>query len=183
MELTEKTLSSKLIYEGKVIKVFNEEVLLPNGNKSTRDIVRHKGACTILAEHDGKILFIRQFRKALNKVIYEIPAGGIEENEDIFSCAKRELNEETGYEAKTMQHLSSVYSTPGFSDEVIHIFCTDKIIKSDHKKDCDVDEFIDVYFIEKSRVLEMILCGEINDAKTICAFFLYLQSKNINLLA
>jgi ADP-ribose pyrophosphatase len=177
MEITEKIIDSQLIYEGKIIKVFNEKVLLPDGNASTRDIVRHKGACTILAEHGGKILFIRQFRTALNKVIYEIPAGCIEENENIFDCAARELNEETGYEACNIKHLSSIYSTPGFSDEIIHIFFTDDIIKTAHKKQCDADEFIDVYFIEKSKVLEMIFSGEINDAKTICAFLLYLNIK------
>ncbi len=177
MEIAEKIIDSQLIYEGKIIKVYNEKVLLPNGNISARDIVKHKGACTILAEKDGEILFIRQFRTALNKIIYELPAGCIEENEDIFDCAIRELNEETGYEAHDIRHLSSVYSTPGFSDEIIHIFSSDNIVKSKHKKECDADEFIDVYFIAKSKVLEMIISGEINDAKTICAIFLYLNSK------
>jgi ADP-ribose pyrophosphatase len=169
----EKTLSSELIYAGKNIKVFKEEILTPQGRKSTRDIVRHKGACAVIALYEDKIILINQYRKSLDKVIYEIPAGCIEEGEDIYLCAARELNEETGYEADNLVLLSSVYSTPGFSDEVIHIFYAKNVKKAEIKKDADIDEYIDVTLKDIEEAERLILSGEIADAKTICAFYLY----------
>jgi ADP-ribose pyrophosphatase len=169
----EKTLSEKLIHKGRVITVYQEEVLLPNGKVSTRDIVRHKGACAILATVEDKIIMIKQYRKALDKVIYEIPAGGIEEGEDIALCAKRELNEETGYEAENLQYLAGMVTSPGFCDEVIHVYLAENVKKVIEKAPCDEDEFIEVYLIQQSHVEEMIRSGEIIDAKTICAYSMY----------
>jgi len=173
----EKTISNELIYEGRVIKLYREQVESANGRKSYRDIVRHKGACAIIAEAGGRIVLIKQYRKALDKTIYELPAGCIEEGEDIYECAKRELNEETGYESDNLVLLSSIFSTPGFSDEIIHIFYAKNASKSKVKKDCDEDEYIDAMLIEESQLCDMITSGEIADAKTICAYFLY---KNYN---
>jgi len=173
----EKTISSTLIYEGKNIKLVKEEIVTPDGHKSVRDIVRHKGACAILAKAEGKLIFIKQYRKALDKVIYELPAGCIEKGEDITLCASRELNEETGYEADKLTLLSSVYTTPGFSDEIIHIFYAENTKKAEVKKDADVDEYIDVLLIDEAEVERMIIEGEIVDSKTICALYLYKNKK------
>lgn len=173
MEKREKTLKSRLIHQGRVIRVYEEEVLLPDGKRAKRDIVRHRGACAILAVNGEEIVLIRQFRKALEKEIYEIPAGGLEAGEEIAVCAKRELNEETGYEAQTWQYLTGMISSPGFCDEVIHLFLATDICKAEERAHCDDDEFIDVQLVHREKVKEMIRTGEIIDGKTICAFLMY----------
>lgn len=177
MNMTEKTVSSTLIYEGKNISLIKEEIITPGGHKSFRDIVRHKGACAILAIAEGKIIFIKQYRKALNKVIYELPAGCLEKGEDIYLCAGRELNEETGYDADKLTLLSSVYTTPGFSDEIIHLFYTQNAKKAEVKQEADIDEYIDVFLFDEDEVEKMILSSEIVDCKSISAFYLYKNKK------
>lgn len=178
MKQTETTLETTLVYKGRIIDLYQEKVRLPNGEESVREIVRHRGACAILAKtQEGKILLIRQYRKSLDKVIYEFPAGGIEPGEDIAVCAVRELEEETAYKAeeKEVVYLAGLCSTPGFSDEMIYIFYANNVKPATQKKECDADEFIEVLLLDEEEILEKIRSGEIMDAKTVCAFFLYQQ--------
>ncbi len=119
----EKTLESKLIYKGKVIQLELEQVELPDGKQSTRELVRHPGAVAVIATtEEGKIILVEQYRKALEKSIVEIPAGKMEKGEDPKQTAWRELYEETGYQAGSLELLTSFYTSPGFADEIIYIY-------------------------------------------------------------
>ncbi|MCM3465851.1 NUDIX hydrolase, partial [Bacillus licheniformis] len=121
--LYEKTISSQTIYEGKVITLKVDEVLLPNGHTAKREIVTHQGAVAVMALTDeGKLVAVRQFRKPLEQVIVELPAGKLEPGEEPLACAKRELQEETGYQAKDYTLLSSFFTSPGFANEILHLY-------------------------------------------------------------
>src|SRR5450756_1653884 len=116
----EKRLKQSMIYQGKVLSLEKIEVLLASGRKTEREIVHHPGAVAILAVHEKEeILLARQYRSALKDSTWEIPAGKLEPNENPLKCAKRELLEETGYEAAHWKHLHSIYTSPGFTDEVV----------------------------------------------------------------
>lgn len=121
--LNEKTISSKVVHEGGMIRVQVDKVELPNGGISTRDIVKHLGSVGVIAfTEDNRIIMVRQFRKPLEKVILEIPAGKLEKGEDPIVCASRELEEETGYRAGKMEHLLSFYASPGYTNELKHLY-------------------------------------------------------------
>lgn len=128
MNLEEKTLSTKQIFEGKIISVQVDTVQLPNGEQSTRELVKHPGAVAVIpVTKDGKIIMVRQFRKALEKEIIEIPAGKLELGEAPEVTAIRELEEETGYTTKQLQYVQSFYTSPGFADEIIYLYYTDQL--------------------------------------------------------
>lgn len=170
--MREKKLSSEVIFEGKIIKVTKDKVLCPNGMESIREVVHHNGGAAILVVVDNKVLLEKQFRYPFDKVLYEIPAGKLERNEDPLEAAKRELEEETGFIANTIISLGDMYPTVGFCNEVIKLFLTTDIKQGE--LNLDEDEIIDVSFIELEKVNEMILNNEIQDAKTICALYKYM---------
>lgn len=172
MEFYEKTLDEKEIYKGKIIEVYLQNVELINGRKTKREIVKHSDGVAILAYKDEEtILLVEQFRKPIEKVILEIPAGKVEKGEEIEVCGKRELEEETGYKAREFKYLGKTVSSPGFCDEHIHIFKAEGLYKGDGSLK-DEDEFINVHEVKKGEILRMIKNGEIIDAKTICAFMM-----------
>ena len=166
--LREKQLNSKEIYSGKVFKITHDEVELSNGYKSYRDVVHHNGGVVIVAEKDNKILIVQQYRYATNEVLYELPAGKLDkQGEDILSAAKRELEEETGYNAKNWEDLGFIWTTPGFCSEKLYLFKASNLtFKGQH---LDEGEILNYLSIDKEKVFSMIKTGEINDAKTICA--------------
>lgn len=173
--LYEKTVSSEKIYEGRIIDVTIEKVALPNGAEGMREIVRHPGAVAVIAKtNEGKYVFVRQFRKALNRTIVEIPAGKLEKNENPADTAKRELYEETGYQCGELEHLISFYTSPGFADELIHIYLASELTLGDQHT--DEDEFLDVLELTIEEAQQMILSQEIYDAKT--AYAVLLCTKN-----
>lgn len=177
-KLYEKTIKEEKIYEGKVITLSVEDVELPNGKVSKREIVRHPGAVAIIGITDeGKLLLVKQFRKALEKTIYEIPAGKLEPGEEPLESAKRELKEETGYSAKELTHLVSFYTSPGFADELVHLYFADELERGD--RELDEDEFLDNTETTLDEALEMIKDQRIYDAKTVYAVQ-YLQILNLN---
>ncbi len=174
MENYEKTLKLDNIYSGKILKLDVETVLLPNNNQAKREIVRHPGAVAILPiSEEGEIYFVKQFRKALNTELIEIPAGKLEKDENPRECALRELQEEIGFTANKLVLLGSFYSSPGFTNEIIYIYKAEGLIKS--KLEMDEDEFINVvkYSIEES--LEMLAKDTFKDAKTVIALSLGLK--------
>ncbi|MFC0188382.1 NUDIX domain-containing protein [Fictibacillus aquaticus] len=174
--LIEKTINTRDIYKGKIIDLQIEDVLLPDGGKSTREIVRHPGAVAVIAvTEDKKALMVRQYRKALGKVITEIPAGKLEKGEDPLESAKRELLEETGYTCREMKKIASFYTSPGFADEIITVYFTDSLIYKG-EQNTDEDEFIDVLELTAAEISELIEKEEIHDAKTMYAA-MYLQMK------
>ncbi len=167
----EKKINSKLIYEGRVVKLTVDDVLVNNEINSVREVVHHNGGAAILVVVDNKILLVKQFRYAFNKMIYEIPAGKLEKNEDPLVSAKRELEEETGYIANNMISLGEIYPTVGFCNEVINLYLTTDIKKG--SLNLDYDEFIEIEFVDINKVNEMIVNNVINDSKTICALYKY----------
>lgn len=172
--MLEKTLSSQLIYQGKIINLRLDEVVLPNGKKSTREIVEHPGAVAVVPLTDnGEVFMVKQFRKAVDKVLYEIPAGKLEKGEDPYRCAQRELLEETGLVAEELLKLGEFFTTPGFSNEVMYLFLA-RGLKTD-RQNLDGDEFIEIEKIPLDKLVDMIKSGQILDAKTIIGL-LWLRS-------
>lgn len=167
-KLFEKQLDSKEIYTGKVFKITHDEVELSNGYKSFRDVVHHNGGVVIVAEKDNKILMVQQFRYATKEVLFELPAGKLDkQGEDVFSAAKRELEEETGYNAEKWERLGYIWTSPGFCSEKLYLFKASNLsFKGQH---LDEGEVLNYHAIEKEEVFSMIKTGEISDAKTICA--------------
>lgn len=164
--LTEKTIRKEQIYSGKIIDLYVEDVELPNKKTGKREIVKHPGAVAVLAVTDeGKILMVEQFRKPLEKTIIEIPAGKLEKGESPIECAKRELLEETGYSCKEMESIGSFYTSPGFADELIHLFFTDSLIKEGAQK-TDEDEFLNVLEVSVDEARQLMKNEKIHDAKT-----------------
>ena len=174
MNLQEKKLKSKLIFSGKIVKLEVDEVQLPDGKTSFRECVRHSGGAAVLLIKDGKVLLVNQFRYLYGKPIYEIPAGKLNEGEDPLIAATRELEEETAFKAK-LSHLIDIYPTPGYTDEIIHIYFAESFEIT--KQNLDEGEFLNYCFIDISDVLKMIESGEITDAKTIVALYKYLLTK------
>jgi ADP-ribose pyrophosphatase len=168
--LHEKTISSQTIYEGKIIKVKLDEVQLPDGKTAKREIVNHPGAVAVLAlTDDGKMVAVRQFRKPLERTIVELPAGKLEPGEDPLECAKRELEEETGYQASQFTHLSSFYTSPGFADELLHVYVATGLTPGPARP--DEDEYVEVLLLTLEEAHELHRQGEIRDAKTVLALF------------
>ncbi len=168
--LKETTLSSKEIYKGRIIDLYLEEVKLPNGNTSTREIVRHPGAVAVIAiTPENKLLMVEQFRKALGRTIVEIPAGKLEKGEEPITTAKRELEEETGYTCVDLKPLISFYTSPGFADELVHLFIAENLEKLTEAAELDEDEFVEVLEVTLEEAQEMIQNNRIFDAKTAYA--------------
>ena len=171
MNKEEKKLSSELIYDGKVIKISKDEVLCPNGNKSLREIVHHRGGVGILFKLGDKFVFEKQYRYAFNEEIIEIPAGKLEEGEIPLIAAERELLEETGYRPLEMIYLGKMYPTVGYSNEVIHLYYCEKAKKEE--RHLDNDECIDLCLYTLKEIEEMIAENKIKDSKSIIAISLY----------
>ena len=165
MELFEKQVSSKQIFDGKVVKLFVDQVELPDGSLAIREIVRHPGAvCVVPVDNDGNVVMIRQFRYPFGKVLLEIPAGKLEPNEDPLEAVKRELEEESGAVAGRIEHIGELYTTVAIFDEKIQIYlATDLTFVNAHP---DQGEFLEVERIPLDTLVQMVMNGEIQDAKT-----------------
>ncbi|MBC7328976.1 NUDIX hydrolase [bacterium] len=170
--MEEKVLERKIIFEGRLLKFRVDKVELSNGVISTREVVEHRGAVAILPIlPDGNIIFVRQFRLPAGKILLEIPAGTLSPNEEPLECAKRELQEETGYIAGKWRRLISLYLAPGYSTECIHIFLAEDLRAGARKP--DEDEEIKVCQLSLKEALEMVKKGEVEDAKTVSALLFY----------
>lgn len=167
MEFKEKTLDSQMMYDGRIIKVYKDNVELADGKKSFREVVRHSGGVVILAFKDeDTILLVKQYRYPIGETVLELPAGKLEKGEDPFEAAKRELEEETGYCANKWTDLGYINTSPGFSDEKLYLYLAQDL----EYTHCHPDEgeIIQAFEYKYDDVLKMIDNGEINDAKTIC---------------
>lgn len=167
MEFEEKTLSSEYVYNGKVIDIKRDNILVANGHKSVREVVEHSGGVVILALKGDKILTVKQYRYPLKSVSIELPAGKLEKGEEPDFASKRELEEETGYIAKDWKSLGYIYTSPGFCDEKLYLYLARNLTYK--KQNPDEDEIIEADEVLKESVLKMIDKGIINDSKTICA--------------
>lgn len=173
---------SRREYTGRVINLDIDQVRFPNGKVGELEIIRHSGASAIIpflgdpSGDDPQILLIRQYRYAADGFIYEIPAGRLERGEPPVECAVRELREETGCTAEKMEHLYTMYTTPGFTDEKIHLFVATGLVRGESA--LEADEFVEVVPTPMSAALKMIKDGTITDAKTalsvlyVAGFFL-----------
>ncbi len=168
MELTEKTISTKEVFDGRVVKLRVDTVELPDGNIQTREVIRHPGGVGIIAMDDDKnVLMVKQFRTGAKEVLLEIPAGKLEYGEDPEECGRRELSEETGFVANEFSHLAKFYVTPAYCEEVINIYFAHGLVPS--KQHLDDGEFLDVLKIPFDELYKMVINNEIKDGKTIIA--------------
>lgn len=171
MNYEEKTVSEQHIYTGNIINVDRITVTLPDGRLATRDIVKHPGASAVIPlNENGEMYMVRQFRKPLESVSLEIPAGKLDAGEDPAVCAARELKEETGLNARQVIHLVSIHSTPGFSNEILHIYAA--VGLNEGQSCADEDEFISTEKYTVAELIDMVLTGKITDAKSITGIFL-----------
>ena len=162
----EKLLSSEQIYSGKFLKLHLDTVALPNGRTTTLEILRHPGASAVVPlKEDGRVVLIRQLRHAAGGFIYEIPAGKLDPQEDPRDCATRELEEEVGYRAGHLELLTSIWTAPGFTDEVIHIYKGTNLEVG--KQNLDQDEVLEIVEWSLEEAIAKIQDGTIRDAKTI----------------
>lgn len=162
----ETRVSSRTVYEGKIIRVNVDEVTLPNGLSATREVVRHPGAVAILAEDaERRVLLVRQFRYAAEQELWELPAGKLEPGEDPALAAQRELAEEAGLGARKWQLLFSMYTAPGFCDELLWLYQATDL--HPQPLPADWDEFISVQSFSRQQLREMMAQGLIRDAKTL----------------
>jgi len=170
MEYEEKTVSCERIFTGNILNFDIVTVKLPNGKESTREIISHPGAAVIIPIADnGDLYLVRQFRKAVEKEMLELPAGKLDPGELPLDCAVRELKEETGLEAQKVELILSIHSTPGFSNEVLHIFAARGL--KEGSACADEDEFLSIRRISMNSLIKMIFNGEITDSKTIVGIF------------
>ena len=177
MKLKESKITSKLLYDGKIMKVFLDDVRLPDGEKSKREYIRHCGGAAVLFIKDGCVALVKQYRYAYATEMYEIPAGRIDEGEEPETAAIRELEEETGYRAAKVEKLFEIYPSPGYTDEIIHIY---KVIQADFVGEkLDEGEFLNCEFIPLKKVVKMIEKRDICDAKTVCAIYKYIADNSI----
>lgn len=165
--------STERIYSGRVLNLDRDVVEFPDGSTGALEMVRHPGASAVLpmldppGSADPRALLIRQFRHAANAFIWEIPAGRLDAGEQPEACARRELEEETGYTAGSVEPLLTIYTTPGFTDERIHLFRAHGLRPGTHRR--EADEFVECHEVRWSEVLRLIAAGEIADAKTLAA--------------
>jgi ADP-ribose pyrophosphatase len=170
------------VYHGRIISVDLDEVRFPDGSTGTLEMIRHPGASAVvpvLGEpgDDPEVLLIRQYRYAADQFLYEIPAGRLDPGESPADCARRELQEETGYSAERVEHVFTMYTTPGFTDEKIHLFVATGLVAGQAHR--EADEFMELVPTRLSRALSMVEQGEIQDAKTALAL-LYAAGFRLN---
>lgn len=175
----EETITTKKIFDGKIISVQVDEVKLPNGKKSYREIVKHPGAVAIIPiTANGKIVFVKQYRKPLERALIEIPAGKIEPSEAPEVTAVRELEEETGYTTNELLYVTSFYTSPGFADEIIHIYLTEKMTPLYETVAGDDDEFVELVELSLEEAKQYTKEQKIYDAKTIFAL-VHLENRRL----
>lgn len=173
MEHCEKTLASELLFEGAILALRRDTVRLENGNTATREVVHHNGGVAVLAiDDDENVLFVRQFRYPYDAVLLELPAGKLERGEDPAACGARELEEETGHKAGSLSFLAKVYPTPGYTDEVLHLYLAKDLTRVEQR--LDEDEFLTVEKIPLQKAFGLCLSGEVKDAKTLVAILKYM---------
>lgn len=168
MELYEKTVSSDTKFSGVIVDLRVDQIELPNGKAATREVVSHPGGVAVVPYHDdGTVTVVRQFRYPFGRVVTELPAGKLERGEDHRPAGLRELEEETGMTADSFTYMGALLASPGFSDEVLHMYLATGL----HQGPChpDPDEFLELDRVPFAALLEQIMSGELQDAKTVAA--------------
>lgn len=166
--LSERILDSNRVYDGNFLKVDAVDIELPNGNRTEHEVIRHPGAvCVIALDNEGRMLVVRQYRTALERMTVEVPAGKLDPGEDPVDAVRRELAEETGYAAGTVRHLASIAVAAGYSDEIIHLYMASELTAGiAHPDD---DEFVVAEWVSVDSLIDSVLDGRIEDSKTMIA--------------
>ncbi|MBU5466325.1 NUDIX hydrolase [Virgibacillus sp. MSJ-26] len=179
-QFEEQTIKTEQIYQGKIVDLQVDDVTLPNGKTAKRELIKHSGAVAVIPiTKDNKIVFVKQYRKPLEKAIIEIPAGKLEKGEKPETTAVRELEEETGYTTDQLSFVTSFYTSPGFADELMYIYLTADLHKLDHPVAGDEDEFVEVIELTLEEAKQYIKDEQIHDAKTNYAI-LHLEMLEMN---
>lgn len=166
----ESRLAGETVWQGRLLEVHRDEVRLPDGRTSVREYIRHRGAVVILAlDQDGKILLERQHRYPLGRDFIELPAGKIDPGEDTLACARRELLEETGFEADEWTYVTTVYPCIGYADERLVFYLARSLAWRGHRR--DADEFLEVFALPVAEALDWVRTGRICEAKTVAGLF------------
>ncbi len=172
-EILKKT---HIVHQGSFIDVYEDDVILPSEKPGKRLYVKHPGGSGILAiTPDNKVVLVKQYRYAIHENLLEIPAGKRDHDEDFLSTAKRELMEETGYGSNAFSLLTMIYPTPGYSDEVIHIFLAKNVYLLPEKSSGDDDEFITIELVDLTTIKTLLSSQKIKDSKTLIALQYYLN--------
>ena len=168
MDFTEKTISTREIYKGRIVHLVEDTVILPGGGTAGRELVLHNGGVGVIAVDENKdVLMVRQFRKPYDEMVLEIPAGKLEKGEEPLPAGRRELSEETGYEAEEYTFLGKFYPTPGYCSEIIHLYLARNL--SFVGQHLDPDEFVEVEKLPLEKLVQMVMDNEIPDGKTAIA--------------
>ncbi|MCS7208519.1 MAG: NUDIX hydrolase [Fimbriimonadales bacterium] len=174
MQLKEELIESHTIYRGRVVTLRIDTVRLPSGRTARREIVEHRGAVAIVPLLDRQtVLLVRQYRQAVGETLLEIPAGTLEPDEPPDLCARRELEEETGYTARQLRKLFSQYLAPGYSQEVLHVYLAEDLVRVGQQ--LDEDELVELAPTPLCDIEAMILQGQIKDSKTIAGLLMTLR--------
>ena len=172
----EKTLSSQLVYRGRVVKLRVDTVKLASGRETKREIVEHSDCVAIVAiDGDDNVLLVKQFRKPVEKELLEIPAGGLEAGEEPEDCVRREMREETGYLPRNVERLGGFYASPGYCTEYLHLFLATNFVPN--RLIAEDTEEIELIRVAINRIPELIASGAICDAKSIAGLLIFLASK------
>ena len=178
-ELFEEKIQSKTIFKGEIVGLFLDKVRLPNEKIATREKVTHPGAVGIIpVDKKGRIMLVKQFRYPIGTITMEIPAGKLDKDELPLDCAIRELEEEIGAFAPTMIHLSTFYTTPGFCNEILHLYLAKDFTRKNNN--LDDDEFLEIIELDLKESLTLIENGRIRDSKTIIGILLARDHLNGN---
>jgi ADP-ribose pyrophosphatase len=176
-KLSEKQIKSEKLFDGKILKLYFDQVRLPNGKTATREKISHPGAVGIVPiTDDGNVLLVRQYRYPVDDITIEIPAGKIDKKEEPEKCARRELAEEVGAINGDLKLLSSFYTTPGFCDEVLHLYIATGFNMS--QNNLDEDEFLDIVSVKHEEAVKWIMEGKIKDSKTIIGILMAMNFLN-----
>ena len=173
----EKTLSSKIVFDGRAVKLRVDTIQMPDGRQTTREIIEH-GACiaVVAVDEQNNVLLVNQFREAVEKELLEIPAGGIDPGEDVETAVKREMQEETGYLPQKLESLGGYYLAPGYSTEYLHLYLATDLLPS--RLVAEDTEGIHVVRVPVSQIRKILASGKICDGKSIAGLYMYLEYKN-----
>ena len=170
----EPTVESKLVYEGRILDLRVDTIRLPSGRLTTREIAEHSDSvCMVPLDSEGNVLLVRQYRKSVESNLLEVPAGGIDENEDPEAAVLRELQEEVGYTAGKIRRLAGFWVSPGWCTEFMHAYLATEL--SPARLDADFDEDITVIRVPLTQTLDLISSGEIQDAKSVASLLLAMR--------
>lgn len=172
-----KVEKSEIKFYGKVFDLKVDEIIYDSGNKGIREVAVHPGgAVAVAVKDDGKIIVVKQFRYPFQKFLIELPAGKLDKGEDPMRCAVRELEEETGYKAGKIEKLGSIYTTPGFCTEELHIYLAQNLEEGNHRRE-EGEYGMEIFELTADEIEEKIKNGDIVDSKTICGFYMFANSK------